>query len=106
MLILYTLEGCPYCQKVKTFFDEMGLSYQEKEITDADHERELLDRGGNKQVPYLYDTDTETGIYESEDIIRHAQENYIDLVGEEEVAEEEISGDEMGEEEFNDTKQE
>jgi len=37
---------------------------------------ELIEKGGQKQVPYLIDTEKGTAMYESSDIIEYIRENY------------------------------
>ena len=37
---------------------------------------ELIEKGGEKQVPYLVDTDKDVAMYESDDIVKHLQDNY------------------------------
>jgi glutathione S-transferase len=37
---------------------------------------ELLNKGGEKQVPYLVDSEKDTAMYESSDIIEYLRDNY------------------------------
>jgi glutathione S-transferase len=37
---------------------------------------ELLEKGGEKQVPFLIDSERNTSMYESSDIIEYIRENY------------------------------
>ena len=74
MLKLYTYQNCPYCQKVRSAFAEMRISYEE-----VDAERgtpgalELVELGGKQQVPFLVDEEQGIFMYESDDIISYAR---------------------------------
>lgn len=75
MLLLYMLDECPYCKKVKNHLDKKNISYKALNITDPVNLDELLHLGGEQQVPFLVDTDKNVKMYESEDII-----NYLDTL--------------------------
>lgn len=74
MLKLYTYGYCPYCDKVRDAFAEMGIDYEE-----VDAERgtpgslELMELGGKQQVPFLVDEEQGIFMYESDDIITYAR---------------------------------
>ena len=71
MLDLYILEDCPYCKKVLTFLDEMGIKFNKIDIIDKKNEDTLVQLGGKRQVPFLVDKDRNIQMYESEDIIEY-----------------------------------
>jgi len=75
MYILYTLEHCPYCHRVIDAAKEMGIELKIKDRGQAENMAELIELGGIKQVPYLYDVEEGKGMYESEDIIGYLKEN-------------------------------
>lgn len=75
MLLLYTIEGCPYCKKVIDNLEEKKIAYKIMDISDPVNLDELLHLGGEKQAPFLVDTDHNVKMYESDDII-----NYIDTL--------------------------
>lgn len=77
MLELYILETCPYSRKVMNYLDENEIPYNKHDISQDDNLEKLIELGGMQQVPYLYDTENDIGMYESDDII-----NYIDELGE------------------------
>ena len=79
MLILYTLNGCPFCEKVISFFDEMGLIYENKPINVDENKEEMSQYTDKQAVPYFYDTEKNFGIHESEDIISYVQEHYMEI---------------------------
>ena len=72
MLELYVSETCPYCKKVIKFFEENCIEYIKNNVSDPLFRSELLKLGGKDQVPFLYDTENEISMYESDDIIDYA----------------------------------
>ena len=73
MLDLYILETCPYSIKVMNYFDEHNISYNKKDITKTENLEKLIKLGGERQVPFLHDTDDATSMYESDDIIEYVK---------------------------------
>ena len=73
MLDLYILETCPYSIKVMNYFDEHNISYNKKDITKTENLEKLIKIGGERQVPFLHDTDDDTSMYESDDIIEYVK---------------------------------
>ena len=76
MLTLYVKTGCPYCHKVLEKGKELGIEFDEKNISDAAVADELIKRGGKRQVPYLVDPDGPVEMYESDAIIEYLQKNF------------------------------
>jgi glutathione S-transferase len=77
MLLLFQLEGCPYCQKVKNALKNMKLecTYLPNELNGKIHP--MLEKlGGEDQIPFLVDTDTGEMMYESDDIVEYLEKNY------------------------------
>jgi len=77
-LTLYELEGCPYCAKVTTTLDELGLEYDSVMVPSAHSERtevkEISDQTG---VPVLVDEKHGIeGMPESDDIVEYLEETY------------------------------
>jgi len=73
-LSLYVREGCPYCRKVRDYMEENDIKVPLKFIEkDEDVRRELVQKGGKKQVPCLFVD--EQIIYESNDIINWMENN-------------------------------
>jgi glutathione S-transferase len=54
----------------------LGVTFEEKNISDDAVVTELIARGGKRQVPYLVDTDRGVEMYESADIIAYLEANY------------------------------
>lgn len=77
MLELFIMETCPYCQKVMNYFDDNEIEYTKHDVTQPENLEELIELGGMQQVPFLYDSEKDIGMYESDDII-----DYIDEMGE------------------------
>lgn len=71
MLLLYKMDGCPYCEKVLKHLEEKQITFRSLDISDPVNLDELLHLGGEQQVPFLVDTDHNAKMYESEDIIQY-----------------------------------
>jgi len=71
MLILYTKTGCPYCKKVLDKLEELGTSFDERNIADEKNLHELIEKGGKRQVPFLIDEERGISMYESDDIVQY-----------------------------------
>ena len=77
MLTLFYKPTCPYCAKVRTAAEEMGIELGLKDIkADEAIVAELIEKGGKQQVPYLVDEERGEAMYESDDIIEYLKENY------------------------------
>lgn len=81
MFELYQAEECPHSTEVRETLAAKGISYVIHNPRSVDgttrntHTQSELDTvGGEDQIPFLVDTDTETTIYESEDIIDYIEE--------------------------------
>lgn len=76
MLTLYVKTGCPFCRKVLDTGEELGITFEEKNIADDTVAAELIARGGKRQVPYLVDGEKGIEMYESGDIDAYLHTNY------------------------------
>ncbi len=76
MLTLYVRTGCPYCMRTLAAAQEMGVSLEEKDVTQPGIADELIRLGGKRQMPFLNDTDRGVKMYESEDIIEYLRTHY------------------------------
>lgn len=76
MLILYTKPHCRYSKQVLEVLEARELEFETRDISNPELERELIERGGKLQTPYLVDTDTLTELYEAEDIVDYIHERY------------------------------
>ena len=57
MLIIYSKNNCPFCERAKDYLDIKGIEYLEKNITQDATAREFLLAQGHTQVPQLYRED-------------------------------------------------
>lgn len=71
MLLLYKMEGCPYCEKVLKHLEEKNLNFRSLDISDPVNMDELLHLGEKDQVPFLVDTEHNAKMYESDYIIQY-----------------------------------
>ena len=78
MLELYSLTGCPYCAKVESKLDELGLEYERHEVPSRRAKRSTVEAvSGQYGVPVLVDTKHDvTGMPESDDIVTYLEETY------------------------------
>ncbi len=77
MLKLYTYEHCPFCEKVRRAFADMGIDYDEIDAErGTDGSLQLLELGGKQQVPFLVDEEEGIFMYESDDIISYARARF------------------------------
>jgi len=77
-LELYDLPGCPFCAKVKTKLDELGLEYETHEVPRSHSQRtEVKAVSGQTGVPVLVDPDNGVeGMPESDDIVAYLEKHY------------------------------
>jgi glutathione S-transferase len=77
-LTLYELEGCPYCAKVTTKLEELGLEYDSITVPRSHSERtEVKEVSGQTGVPVLVDPEHDVeGMPESDDIVAYLEETY------------------------------
>lgn len=75
--ILYNFEISPYCRKVRETLCELNLDYDVRNVGKQSPRRpELVERGGQMMVPYLADPNTDTEMYESDDIVDYLERTY------------------------------
>src|SRR5262249_24350120 len=76
-LLLYNMEGSPYCRKVREVLCELDLEHLVRNVPKGSPRRaELRERGGKVQVPYLVDPNTGREMYESDDIVAYLEREY------------------------------
>lgn len=83
MLELYQAEGCGYSQNVRETLTALGLSYvvhnprtAAGEVRNDQTYDQLLELGGDDQIPFLVDQRRGVTMYESEDIVEYLEEHY------------------------------
>ena len=76
-LLLYNMEGSPYCRKVREALTELDLEYVVRNLPKGSPKRaELAERGGKVMVPYLVDPNTKREMYESDAIVAYLEAQY------------------------------
>ena len=77
-LELYELDGCPYCAKVTSKLDELGLEYESHKVPRSRGQRtEVKEVSGQTGVPVLVDHENGVeGMAESDDIVAYLEEEY------------------------------
>jgi len=79
-LELYSLQGCPYCKKVRRALDDLGLEYETHPVPRSRSDRTAVyEASGQYGVPVLVDqTAGIEGMAESNDIIDYLYDEYGD----------------------------
>jgi glutathione S-transferase len=76
-LVLYNMEGSPYCRKVREALSELDLEYIVRNVPRGSPKRAaLVERGGKMQVPYLVDPNNGREMYESDAIVAYLEGEY------------------------------
>ncbi|MFB6250169.1 MAG: glutathione S-transferase N-terminal domain-containing protein [Halobellus sp.] len=77
-LVLYELQGCPYCAKVKDKLADLDLEYESVMVPSAHAERtEVEEISGQTGVPVLVDeANGVEGMPESDDIVAYLEKTY------------------------------
>ncbi len=76
MLTLYMRPTCSHCVDVLHAANALGLVLEMKNIANPVHAKELIERGGKQQVPYLVDPVRNVEMYESRDIVGYLEKHY------------------------------
>lgn len=77
LLELWSFEASPYCRIVRERLCELEIAYVLHNVGRGSENRpDFIQRSGKMQVPYLYDPNTQTGLFESADIVSYLDETY------------------------------
>jgi glutathione S-transferase len=77
LLELWEFENCPYCRKVREVLCELDLDYLSHPLPHGHPDwTTFADREGKRQVPFLFDPNTGTRLYESDDIDAYLNDAY------------------------------
>lgn len=78
-LALYHYDSCPYCRRVRSAIDRLGLTVELRDIDeDPVHLRALIEARGRRTVPVLRieGADGATWMPESADIVRYLEQRF------------------------------
>jgi glutathione S-transferase len=76
-LELYSFEASPYCRFARARLSELELPYLLHNVAKGSpRRREFIARSGKMQVPWLFDPNTGTSLFESQAIERYLQTTY------------------------------
>jgi glutathione S-transferase len=76
-LELYEFEACPFCRKAREALTILDLDATVYPCPRGSRYREVVRaRGGKEMFPFLVDPNTDTSMYESDDIIRYLAATY------------------------------
>lgn len=73
-VILYSLDGCPYCEKVEDALDEHGIDYETRWVEALHSKRDEVKRVSNQRsVPVLIDEEAGVTMGESDNIVKYVE---------------------------------
>ena len=79
-LSLYQYDSCPYCARVRSVLDRLGLEIELRDVLmEPEHSRDLIEATGRRTVPVLRIETAEGEVSwmpESAEIIRYVQERF------------------------------
>jgi glutathione S-transferase len=79
MITLYTKPHCPYCTRVITANETIGVDFTIVDVAaDPEQREKLITLGGKPQVPFLHDEEKGVMMYESSDIVIYLANTYGD----------------------------
>jgi glutaredoxin len=75
-IVLYALDGCPYCEKVHDALEDHGIEYETQWVEALHSERDEVKRvSGQRGVPVLVDEDRGVTMAESEKILEYVEQS-------------------------------
>ena len=76
-LELYSFEASPYCRLVREALSSLELPYRLYNVARGSSKRDaFVTRSGRMMVPYLVDPNTDTALFESEEIVQYLETTY------------------------------
>ncbi len=65
-IVIYRTEFCPYCDMAEQLFDDLGVDYEEIDVTtDAETRQKMVEKaGGKKTVPQIFIDGESVGGYD------------------------------------------
>ncbi len=74
---VYNFEGSPFCRKVREALCELDLVSVVRNVPKGSPKRAKLEKlGGKIMVPYMIDPNSDTAMYESDDIVAYLYDTY------------------------------
>lgn len=74
MVVLYALDGCPYCERVHDALSENGIEYETRWVEAPHSERDEVRRvSGQRAVPVLVDEERGVTMSESDNILEYVE---------------------------------
>jgi len=78
-LELWSFEASPYCRLVREALCDLELPYVLHNVAKGSPKRPaFVERSGRMQVPWLWDPNTDTGMFESADIVQYLEAAYAE----------------------------
>lgn len=71
MINIFMLPTCLYCKKVINYLESTKLKYKLLDINNQQNYDMMIQLGGKRQVPFLFDNEKNITMYESKDIIEY-----------------------------------
>ena len=76
-LTLYSFEASPFCRIVRESLSTLEIPYVLRNIAQGSDKRpRFVERTGRMMVPFLVDSNTDTALFESADIVNYLEETY------------------------------
>ena len=80
-ITLYSLDGCPYCEKAHDALDEAEIEYETEWVEGLHSKRDEVRRvSGQRAVPVLVDEDAGVTMAESANIVEYVEKSLIDRI--------------------------
>lgn len=74
-VILYALDGCPYCEKVHDALEGAGVDYETRWVDGLHSERNEVKRvSGQRAVPVLVDEERGVTMNESDNVLEYVEQ--------------------------------
>ena len=65
-VVVYRTDFCPYCDQAERLLDDMGVDFEEIDVTeDPELREELIEKTGRKTVPQIFINDAPIGGFDS-----------------------------------------
>ncbi len=55
-VVIYTSPTCHFCHMAKEFFEANNIAYEERDVSNPEYAREMVERSGQMGVPVIFIT--------------------------------------------------